>query len=299
VQTLPARPVLVEHAPAKINLTLEVHGRRVDGYHELTSLVAFASAGDRLALVADKPPGLRVTGPFASAAGNGDANLVLKAASALAARVDGLVLGRFLLQKRLPVAAGIGGGSSDAAAALRLLARLNRLDQADPRLVAAARVCGADVPVCLDPKPRVMAGIGELLSSPIALTPLPVVLVNPGVPVVTREVFGALAAPPLDRPGPGLTIDVPTSAGELLEFLRSRPNDLEGIAVRLAPVVATALESLRGAPGCEFARMSGSGGTCFGVFRSGRSALAAARALRAARPGWWVRPTMLGEAQTA
>lgn len=289
-----ARPVLVEHAPAKINLTLEVHGRRPDGYHELTSLVVFAATGDRLALASDKPPGLRVTGPFASAVDEHADNLVLKAASELAARIEGLVLGRFLLMKQLPVAAGIGGGSSDAAAALRLLARLNGLDPADPRLLAAARVIGADVPVCLDRKARVMTGVGERLSGPVALARLPAVLVNPGVPVVTREVFATLAAPPCEPREPADGMEIPAGAAGLVEFLRARTNDLERVAMRLAPVVATVLERLREAPGCELARMSGSGGTCFGVFRSGGAALAAARALRTAQPGWWVRPTTLG-----
>jgi 4-diphosphocytidyl-2-C-methyl-D-erythritol kinase len=293
VRTPSARPALVEHAPAKINLTLEVHGRRPDGYHELTSLVVFARAGDRVALSCDKPPGLRVTGPFASAAGEGGDNLVFKAASELASRVDGLALGHFLLQKRLPVAAGIGGGSADAAAALRLLARLNRLDPADPRLAEAARATGADVPVCLDPKPRVMAGIGERLSGPVDVAPLAAVLVNAGVPVVTKEVFAALGAPPFEYPGPGVDLEIPATAEELVEYLRRRPNHLEPVAVRLAPVVATVLECLRKTSGCEFARMSGSGGTCFGVFRSGRSALAAAHALHSAQPGWWVRATTL------
>jgi 4-diphosphocytidyl-2-C-methyl-D-erythritol kinase len=195
---VPAAPrELTEFAPAKINLTLHVLGRRADGYHEIESLVAFADIGDRLTFVPGDTLELEVGGPSAEAAGEGEDNLVLKAARALAEGVDGLRTGRFVLDKQLPVAAGLGGGSSDAAAALRLLARHNNLPLNDPRLHAAARATGADVPVCLDPKARMMRGIGEILSGPIALPELPAVLVNPGVAVPTKDVFAALAAPAL------------------------------------------------------------------------------------------------------
>ncbi|HXW23379.1 MAG TPA: 4-(cytidine 5'-diphospho)-2-C-methyl-D-erythritol kinase, partial [Xanthobacteraceae bacterium] len=163
----PASPPFAESAPAKVNLTLRVLGRRPDGYHELESLVAFARVRDRLALAPGGTLALDVSGPFAAAAGNVADNLVLTAARALAGRIDGLALGRFTLVKELPVAAGLGGGSADAAAALRLLARANGLAPDDARLSAAARATGADVPVCLDPRPRVMRGIGEILSAPL------------------------------------------------------------------------------------------------------------------------------------
>jgi 4-diphosphocytidyl-2-C-methyl-D-erythritol kinase len=185
----------VERAPAKVNLTLRVLGRRADGYHQIESLVAFAGVGDTLAFTAGHSLALALRGPTAAAAGELDGNLVLKAARALAERIPGLKLGQFALAKWLPVAAGLGGGSADAAAALRLLARANRIAADDPRLMAAARACGADVPVCLDPRPRLMRGIGEILSAPLDLPRLPAVLVNPGVAVPTREVFAALKLP--------------------------------------------------------------------------------------------------------
>jgi 4-diphosphocytidyl-2-C-methyl-D-erythritol kinase len=294
VRSVAPRPALTEHAPAKVNLTLEVRGRRADGYHELESLVAFAQVGDTLALAPDELLGLRVRGPFAAAAGAGADNLVLKAARELASRIGGLALGRFSLVKRLPVAAGIGGGSSDAAAALRLLARLNCIDDADPRIADAARATGADVPVCLDPKPRVMRGIGEQLSPAVELALIPAVLVNPGIPVMTREVFAALGARGCDQPRNRIDGEFSGGADRLLAILRRRRNDLEAAAIRVAPVVATVLAELRAAPGCELARVSGSGGCCFGIFRSSGAAIAAARALRAARPGWWIRATALG-----
>ncbi len=181
-----------EPAPAKVNLTLRVLGRRADGYHDIESLVAFADVGDALTFAPARDLTLTVRGPTAAAAGDTADNLVLKAARALAERVDGLKLGRFALSKRLPVAAGLGGGSADAAAALRLLARANRMTRDDPRLMAAARATGADVPVCLDPRPRFMRGIGEILSEPLDLPRLPAVLVNPGVAVATKDVFAAL-----------------------------------------------------------------------------------------------------------
>ena len=179
----------VENAPAKVNLTLRVLGRRADGYHELESLVAFAEVGDRLSFAPGGELALTVRGPNAAQAGEGADNLVLKAAQALAARVAGIGLGAFDLDKRLPVAAGLGGGSADAAAALRLLARANNIPADDGRLYDAARVTGADVPVCLDPRPRLMRGIGEILSAPLKLPALPVVLANPGVALPTKSVF--------------------------------------------------------------------------------------------------------------
>jgi len=178
---------LLEKACAKINLTLRVFGRREDGYHELESLVAFADLADKLELEPARATALEISGPFAAACGPVADNLVLKAAAALAARVGALQSGRFLLEKTLPVAAGIGGGSADAAAALRLLARLNGLAPDDPRLAAAALATGADVPVCLDSRSRIMRGVGDLLSEPFALPSLPALLVNPGTPLATRH----------------------------------------------------------------------------------------------------------------
>ncbi len=309
----------VEAAPAKINLTLRVLGRRADGYHDIESLVVFAALGDRLAMTPARTLALAVHGPTADEAGALTDNLVLKGARALAERVAGLKLGRFVLSKRLPVAAGLGGGSADAAAALRLLARANRLSLEDPRLMEAAKATGADVPVCLDPRPRVMRGIGDILSEPFDLPRLPAVLVNPGVAVPTREVFAALRLPsssPLagevdapSAPAEGtrtqawaplfaLSPTVPRNPGrgsrELAAALANDRNDLEAPAIELQPSIAEVLATLHVAPGCRLARMSGSGATCFGLFDTSRGAAAAARALRTMRPGWWVRATMLG-----
>jgi 4-diphosphocytidyl-2-C-methyl-D-erythritol kinase len=294
----------VERAPAKVNLTLRVLGRRPDGFHEIESLVVFAAIGDALAFTPGRNLALSVRGPTAAAAGDVTDNLVLKAVRALAERTQGLEVGRFVLSKRLPVAAGVGGGSTDAAAALRLLARHNRIALDDARLVAAARATGADVPVCLDPQPRVMRGTGEVLSPPLALPGLPALLINPRVSVATKDVFAALNAAPVGRDRPaGLAEDGWAGAGEtaqapsrddVIDFVSRHGNDLEGTAVGLHPAIAQALAALRALTGCRLARMSGSGASCFGLFDSGRVAAAAARALRVTHPQWWVRTTVLG-----
>jgi len=297
----PARAPLVEPAPAKINLTLEIRARRGDGYHELESLVAFARVGDRLRFVPGEALALNLRGPFAATLDAPGENLVLTAARELAARVEGLTLGRFELWKRLPVAAGIGGGSSDAAAALRLIARVNALAIGDPRLAEAACATGADVPVCLQARARLVRGIGEVLSDPLDLPKLSAVLVNPAVALATKDVFGAFGS----RPGARMRDRIPTCRAldaaaiprerdRLVSLLRLRNNDLEEAAISLAPAVAEVLAALRALPACELARMSGSGATCFAIFRTARAALAAARALRASHPRWWVCATASG-----
>lgn len=288
--------LLSEAAPAKVNLTLRVLGKRVDGYHDLESMVVFAHVADELTLSPGGALSLDVDGPTAAAAGQNSDNLVLRAARALGARVEGLRLGRFVLSKRLPVAAGLGGGSSDAAAALRLLARLNRLAADDPRLTEAARVTGADVPVCLDPRPRVMRGIGDVLSRPFELPKIPALLVNPGVPVPTKDVFARLGLAPGARRGTASEVD-PARLKDfdaLIAYLTSQPNDLEPPAVALQPAIADVLAALSGAGGCRLARMSGSGATCFGLFDSDAAAAAAGRAIGATHPAWWVASTALG-----
>lgn len=290
---------LVDHAAAKVNLTLRVLGRRADGYHELESLVAFADLSDGLSLIPGGALALSVHGPSAAQAGEDADNLVLKAARALAGRVDGLTLGCFALDKRLPVAAGLGGGSADAAAALRLLARANALAPDDERLAEAARATGADVPVCLDQRPRLMRGIGEILSAPLALPALPAVLVNPGVALSTRAVFAGFAA---SAPAP--PFDLAAAAGladreQLLRLLQLHANDLEAPANALAPAVGEVLAALRPLAGCRLARMSGSGATCFALFSSAAAAIAGAEALGGNHPHWWVRATRLGDAQQA
>lgn len=282
---------LLEKAPAKINLTLRVLGRRADGYHELESLVAFADFGDVLTLHADAPEGLEIKGPFGGKSGPVGENLVLKAVAAGRERVAGLRAGNFLLEKNIPVAAGLGGGSADAAAALRLVARVNALALDDPRLMSAARATGADVPVCLHPQARIIRGIGERLSAPIALPALSALLVNPLVPLATREVFGKFAG----RPNGDNHADVvPKEFNRLIEFLQQHNNDLADAACACAPVIGEILESLRALPGARLVRMSGSGPTCFALFATPNESTAAAQKLRAERPDWWIQPAAIG-----
>jgi 4-diphosphocytidyl-2-C-methyl-D-erythritol kinase len=281
---------LRERARAKVNLTLAVVGRRDDGYHLIDSLVAFASTSDELVLEAGVGLGLTVHGPTAQVAGPDADNLVLRAAGALAERVPGLVLGHFTLLKRLPVAAGLGGGSSDAAAALRLLARANGFALDDARLAEAAAATGADVPVCLAGTARRMTGVGEALSDPIALPRLHAILVNPGVATPTAAVFRALGAiPSPPRPLPRRL----GSRAALLAALRAAPNDLEPAAIAVSPVIAEALAAVAATPDCRLARMSGSGATVFGLYDDCRRAAAAAKAVSAGHAGWWVRTALI------
>jgi 4-diphosphocytidyl-2-C-methyl-D-erythritol kinase len=285
--------LLVERACAKVNLTLRVFGRRPDGYHELESLVAFADVADRLELLPGDELALTVRGATASDAGPPQDNLVLKAARLLTQNVPELRIGRLVLTKQLPVAAGLGGGSADAAAALRLLAWLNDLPPDDPRLLAAAAATGADVPVCLSSRMRIMRGMGDILSEPLNAAPLPAVLVNPRVTLPTREVFAALNRPlarDFVRQAPTLT-----AKADLVAFLQQGANDLEAPAISLRGVVADVLAELRALAGAQLARMSGSGSTCFAIFESASEAQRAARSLRERRPGWWVRATKLGD----
>lgn len=289
--------VLSERARAKINLTLIVRGRREDGYHELDSLVAFADVADHLTLAPGPTLALRATGPMAAALGPSDDNLVVRAAKLLAARVPGLVAGEFTLDKRLPVASGIGGGSADAAAALRLLARANGLKLDDPRLVDAARETGADVPVCLASVSCLMRGLGERLE-PVALPRMECVLVNPGVAVATRDVFAALGLTPGETRVEGAERGWPgkdASQEAWLSAIASGRNDLRSAATTLAPIIARVIEALERMPGCKVARMSGSGATCFGIFESTRAARAAARELSRDHSAWWVCAAIIGE----
>ena len=288
-------PLLSDRAPAKVNLSLHVLGRRAkDGYHVLESLVAFAGTADRLTLTPGDPLSLTVSGPTAGPAGPEDDNLVLRATRNLADRVPGLKTGAFHLVKRLPVAAGIGGGSSDAAAGLRLLACLNGLPLTHPAIVSAAQATGADVPVCLDPRARMMRGAGEDVGPALDLAALPAMLINPGVPVPTAPVFKALGLGVGDTL-PGAVhpaIEPGSDAAALLAALKPTRNDLEGPALTVAPAIGEALAALRG-QNCLLARMSGSGATVFGLFADRRAAVTAAKCLRAAHPTWWMAPTFL------
>jgi 4-diphosphocytidyl-2-C-methyl-D-erythritol kinase len=290
---------LVEDGRAKVNLTLRVVGRRVDGYHDLESVVAFADCADRLSLLPGAELQLATTGPLAAACGETADNLVLKAARLLAERVPGLKVGAFTLDKMLPVAAGIGGGSADAAAALRLLARANGLSADDARVSEVARLTGADVPVCVPSHACVMTGVGENLS-PLALPKLPCVLVNPRLAVATKNVFAALGL----RSGEllvGVTdvIQAPAwpeagaSVEEWVEALAASSNDLEEPATRIQPVIGDVISALNATNGAWLARMSGSGATCFAIYENTAEAGRAAEKLRRDRPHWWVHPGTL------
>ncbi|MGO4704690.1 4-(cytidine 5'-diphospho)-2-C-methyl-D-erythritol kinase [Microvirga sp. 2MCAF38] len=285
-----ARP-LTTRAPAKINLTLHVLGRRADGYHDLESLVAFAGIADTLTLEPGTKLGLHVSGPTASLAGNENDNLVLKAARFLSERIDGLGVGTFHLTKRLPVAAGVGGGSSDAAAALRLLARLNNLPLVHPAIREAARLTGADVSVCVEPRARMMRGIGADLSARVPLPRLFAVLVNPRIPVETPAVFSALGL----QPGQsfGNTAHPVIEGVSLFEQLKRARNDLEGAALRVQPIIGDVLRVISETKGCVLARMSGSGATVFGLYADSTASASAGKTIQRARPDWWVKATSL------
>lgn len=270
---------LSEAAPAKINLFLRVVGRRPDGYHLLESLVVFAAAGDRL--TARSAPGLSlsVDGPFAAGlAGEGD-NLVLRAARALAAQAGCAAHAGLQLHKALPVASGIGGGSADAAAALRVLARLWRVPPASAPLALSL---GADVPVCLASAPCIMRGIGEVIAPAPILPPFGLALVNPGVAVATPAIFRARTG------GFASELALPSAwpdAAALARDVAAWGNDLQAPAIALCPAIADVLAAIRETPGCLAAQMSGSGATCFGIYADAAWAAAAADLLR--RPGWW------------
>jgi 4-diphosphocytidyl-2-C-methyl-D-erythritol kinase len=285
---------LVEFAPAKVNLTLSVERRRADGFHDLASLVAFASIGDELSLLPARKLALSVTGPFAKAAGQPEANLVLAAARALGRRLPGLRQGKFMLLKRLPAAAGLGGGSADAAAALRLLARLNGLALDAPVLTQAARETGSDVPACLSGDCRMMRGRGEVLGPKLAMPRLCAVLVNPGVRLETAHVFAALAR--IGGSGNASAFTVPTEVASPADWLAAVArcgNDLEPAAIALSPVVRDAKERLSAQAGCVLARMTGSGPTVVGLFEEEATAVRAARAIAAEEPGWWTQSVTL------
>ncbi|MBV8615739.1 MAG: 4-(cytidine 5'-diphospho)-2-C-methyl-D-erythritol kinase [Acetobacteraceae bacterium] len=273
-----------ERAFAKVNLFLHVVGRRADGYHLLDSLAVFVEVSDLLHAEAADGLSLSIDGPFApSLADTAPAdNLVLRAARALAAFAGVAPRARLTLTKALPVASGLGGGSADAAAALRVLARLWGIAPGRAALDLVAAGLGADVPVCLGSRPARMGGVGEILAPSPALPPCGLALLNPGVPVATADVFR-------HRTGgfsePAALPDTWADAAGMAMGLAALRNDLEPAAVALCPLIGVALRALRRAPGCLLARMSGSGATCFGLFATPGQARAAADALE--RPGWW------------
>jgi 4-diphosphocytidyl-2-C-methyl-D-erythritol kinase len=292
-------PALVEEGRAKVNLTLRVIGRRTDGYHDLESLVAFADCADRLTLAPGDDLKLTTTGPLAGECGETSDNLVLRAALLLAERAPGLKLGEFTLDKVLPVAAGIGGGSADAAAALRLLARLNSLSLDDPRLREVALLTGADVPVCLLSRASDMTGVGESLL-PLALPKMPCVMVNPRVPVPTRDVFAALglrsgellvgASDVLQSPA---WPEEGASLEDWVEALSLSSNDLEEPAMRIQPVIGEVVSALNATDGAWLARMSGSGATCFAIYENTAEAERASQKIKVDHPKWWVHAGVL------
>jgi 4-diphosphocytidyl-2-C-methyl-D-erythritol kinase len=283
-------------AKAKINLFLHVLSRRPDGYHELESLVSFAAIGDKVTLVAGSQFSLSITGPEAQALSEDDANSIAKATDELKRRVPGLITGAFHLRKALPIASGIGGGSADAAAALRLLARLNRLSLTSDAIREAAKSTGADVPVCLENCPRHFSGIGDILGAPIAHPKLAAVLVNPRIPVPTQVIFKALNL----APGESHTAQTDTTpigrhrTDFSLEDLARCRNDLEPPASTETPVIAAIQTLFRADKTCLLSRMSGSGATVFGLYSTRRQAAEAARRIRLAHPSYWVVDTVFG-----
>ncbi|MCF2525554.1 4-(cytidine 5'-diphospho)-2-C-methyl-D-erythritol kinase [Bradyrhizobium sp. G127] len=291
--------LLTETARAKVNLTLRVLGRRADGYHDIESLVVFADCADTLTLTPGPGLSLSTGGPGAQDCGEMSDNLVMRAARQLGERIPGLTLGHFTLDKHLPVAAGIGGGSADAAAALRLLARANGLASDDARIADVARETGADIPVCLASKACTMTGVGENLSM-LDVPSMPCVMINPRVGVATKDVFAALGL------GKGELLagvgDVILSAGwpadgasfdEWIEAIGRGTNDLEKPALKVEPVVGDVLSALRATDGVRLARMSGSGATCFAIFETIGDAGQAAKTITQAHPGWWVHAGVL------
>jgi 4-diphosphocytidyl-2-C-methyl-D-erythritol kinase len=283
VTTTAAAPIR-EFAPAKINLFLHLTGRSADGYHLLSSLMVFADIGDELTVTPANRFSLTIDGPFASGLPTDNTNLVTRAAERLATLLGIAPHAALRLTKNLPVASGIGGGSADAAAALRALVKVwGRNPEADA-LAKLALGLGADVPVCLRSQAMNVSGIGEILDLSPKLPPAWLVLVNPGVAVATKDVFaarkGSFSQPaPLDR--------APRDAAELAKMLAGRHNDLEAPAIAIAPMIDTVLDTLRTISGCLLARMSGSGATCFGLFAEASAAVTAAQKIRQTQSAWW------------
>lgn len=296
-------------AQAKINLSLHIEGRRTDGYHELSGLVVFADIADQLDFTIGCEAGipeeqqsqwsLKLDGPFADQLQGSsdltDDNLILKAVRAYLQSGAQPTPGVFTLIKNLPIASGMGGGSSDAAATLKILQHFNPSPLAEEELLRLALKLGADVPMCLNLKAQMIGGIGEV-SEPINdLEPLPAVLVNPGVDVETKAVFHELNA--LTLPADYVTehpqLPDVRSCKAVIDWLQSQRNDLQAPALRIAPVIADVIGELTGSQNCQLARISGSGATCFGLYDSEEAAEQAAVRIRVAKPEWWVVATML------
>lgn len=280
---------LNERARAKLNLALHVLGRRGDGYHLLDTIVVFAEIADELSARPAPALTLQVDGPFASATPAGDGNLVLAAARLLQAKRGPGAGARLALSKNLPVEAGIGGGSADAAAAFRLLNRMWGCDLGPAALAGLGARLGADVPMCLHSRPLRAGGIGEDIVPLTGLPAIDLVLVNPGRRLSTAEIFAAL--PESRRGGIGEVPPRFADVAQLAAYLKSLRNDLQAAASARVPEIAAALQRLGAEPGCLLARMSGSGPTLFGLFAGAAEAARAASALAAGHPDWWIAAT--------
>ena len=282
-----------ETARAKVNLTLHIKGKRADRYHELESLVVFADVCDELTFRPSSQDSLTVEGPFAGLV-DGE-NLVLKAKRAVASWLGTEIHGDFRLTKNIPVAAGLGGGSSDAAAAIRALLKIYAADANPEPFIARSATIGADVPVCLQNSAAWMCGLGERVTPVPNMPPLPAILVNPRIKLSTADVFRTLNAPPLSPDGAGTPPAVPgwSSPEEAAGHLREGRNHLEAPAIALEPAVKTVLDTLGRLDGCLLSRLSGSGPTCFALFSTPAMAAGAARDIERAHPEWWVAATTL------
>ena len=280
-------------ARAKVNLFLHVGGKRDDGFHPLQSLAVFTQAGDSLRAEEGNALSLQIDGPFAAGLGKEQDNLVLRAARALAEAAARPADAKLLLTKNLPVASGIGGGSADAAAALRALCALWKLDWDESRLRDIGASLGSDIPVCVPSLPSFMAGRGEVLTPLECFPRLALLLVNPRVAVPTKDVFAALT----QRSGVGANLARARlrDCADLLRFLETTRNDLEAPARALQPVIGEVLSALAALPGALFTRMSGSGATCFAIFPDDDSCARAGQTLAAAHAGWWIQPTTVPE----
>jgi len=283
---------LRDTAKAKLNLTLEVLGRRADSYHEVRSLVGFTELGDSVALEPGDELALAVDGPFAGAL-EGD-NLIIAAAEATKSEAPGIALGRFELTKSLPVAAGLGGGSADAAAALRLLAEANPETLSATALVEIAGRLGSDVTACLASRPALMTGRGEQVAEIRGMPACGVVLVNPGLPLATASVYCALNAAPISaRTSEEAVPNFGGSFERLIDYAAPRGNDLAAAAMRLAPVTGEILTALRRLNGARLVQLAGSGPTCFALLATEDEAKRGAASLQAAHPSWWIAATTL------
>ena len=290
----PLPGAVVERARAKVNLTLHIRGKRPDGYHELESLVVFADVHDELTFDPGAEDGLELEGPFAGLV-DGE-NLVLKAKRTVSSWLGMPISGAFRLRKTIPVAAGLGGGSSDAAAAIRALLRAYGGTRDASPFVARSAAIGADVPVCVHNGAAWMCGLGERIAPVSRMPRLPAILVNPRIKLSTADVFKTLKAPPLPAGAPEAPPVLPplNDVEAAAAYASEGRNDLEAPAIALEPAVDAVLGSIRRLDGCLLARLSGSGPTCFGLFPSQEAAARAATEIGDAHPNWWVQATTLG-----